>query len=78
MYIFYSTLLFLYTTHSINIYAAMHLAAVETLDQTLIPAVKVLRETLYSKSIEYNDVVKVGRTHLQGTYTHTYMCIAYI
>ena len=46
----------------------MHLAAVETLDQTLIPAVKALRDTLYNKSIEYNDVVKVGRTHLQGLY----------
>ena len=50
----------------------MHLAAVETIDQTLIPAVKALRETLYSKSIEYNDVVKVGRTHLQGIYLYMY------
>ena len=44
---------------------AMHIAVVEELHRQLYPRVKVLRDTLASKSEEYSALVKVGRTHLQ-------------
>ena len=45
--------------------AAMHIAAVEQLENVLIPTVARLRNTLYAKAEQYRDVVKIGRTHLQ-------------
>ncbi|HEV3472311.1 MAG TPA: class II fumarate hydratase, partial [Actinomycetota bacterium] len=44
---------------------AMHVAAVEEIEDNLLPAVKTLRDTLESKANAYDDVVMVGRTHLQ-------------
>lgn len=44
---------------------AMHIAAVEQLEDVLIPAVSQLATTLHTKSEQFSDVVKVGRTHLQ-------------
>jgi len=44
---------------------AMHIAAIEALENYLFPRVEVLRETLQSKAEEFMDVVKIGRTHLQ-------------
>jgi len=44
---------------------AMHIAAVERLEDELLPAVKLLRDTLDTKAREHDDVVMVGRTHLQ-------------
>ncbi len=44
---------------------AMHIAAVEEVDDVLLPAVEQLRDTLASKAEEHGDVVMVGRTHLQ-------------
>ena len=44
---------------------AMHIAAVEQLEDVLIPAVSQLAATLHAKSDKFSDVVKVGRTHLQ-------------
>ena len=44
---------------------AMHIAAVEQLEDVLLPAVTRLRDTLHAKAEKFNDVVKVGRTHLQ-------------
>jgi fumarate hydratase class II len=44
---------------------AMHIAVVEQLEDVLLPAVKVLRDTLDAKAGEHADVVMVGRTHLQ-------------
>jgi len=44
---------------------AMHIAAVEALENYLFPRVEVLRNTLHAKSEEFMDVVKIGRTHLQ-------------
>jgi len=43
---------------------AMHIAAVEELVHRLIPSVVALREALATKSREFADVVKIGRTHL--------------
>ena len=44
---------------------AMHIAAVEVLENDLLPNVKILRDTLDAKAKEFADVVKIGRTHLQ-------------
>jgi len=44
---------------------AMHVAAVEALERSLVPALRKLRTTLASKSQAFNDIVKIGRTHLQ-------------
>jgi len=44
---------------------AMHIAAVEQLEDVLIPAVTQLRDTLHAKAEQFRDIVKVGRTHLQ-------------
>lgn len=44
---------------------AMHIAFVLKLEDTVLPAVKVLNKTLKEKSDAFNDIVKIGRTHLQ-------------
>ena len=44
---------------------AMHVAAVESITNRLLPAVARLRETLMAKSHEFASIVKIGRTHLQ-------------
>lgn len=43
---------------------AMHIAAAEQLNNHLIPMVKKLRDTLKSKSEGFQDIIKIGRTHL--------------
>jgi fumarate hydratase class II len=43
----------------------MHIAAVEVIENTLLPAIAVLAQTLKEKSRAFNDVVMTGRTHLQ-------------
>jgi fumarate hydratase class II len=45
--------------------AAMHIAAVRALVEALLPSVGRLRAAAASKSQEWADVVKIGRTHLQ-------------
>lgn len=44
---------------------AMHLAALNTIRDSLLGPLKHLRRTLDEKIAEFEDVVKVGRTHLQ-------------
>ena len=44
---------------------AMHVAAVVALQQRLLPALELLRQTLADKSTAFADIVKIGRTHLQ-------------
>ncbi len=43
---------------------ALHVAAVLGIEHDLVPALRYLHETLASKAIEFDDVVKIGRTHL--------------
>ncbi len=43
---------------------AMHIAAGEQLNQRLIIAVTKLKRTLQKKSDNYQDIIKIGRTHL--------------
>ncbi|MCA0132656.1 class II fumarate hydratase [Winogradskyella alexanderae] len=42
----------------------MHIAAYKKVVETTIPGVIQLRNTLHKKSLEFKDVVKIGRTHL--------------
>src|SRR5205823_2954920 len=44
--------------------AAMHIAAAAELNRRLIPAVTTLRDALAAKQPEFQDIVKIGRTHL--------------
>jgi fumarate hydratase class II len=43
---------------------AMHIAAVEEIYHRLLPMVKKLRDALAAKSEEFQEIVKIGRTHL--------------
>ena len=43
----------------------MHVAALETIDKTLIPALAHLHRALRRKAREFDRIVKIGRTHLQ-------------
>ncbi|WP_102785487.1 class II fumarate hydratase [Thalassospira sp. GB04J01] len=45
--------------------AAMHIAAVVEIEETLKPALKHLRSTLEAKEKAFADIVKIGRTHMQ-------------
>ncbi len=44
---------------------AIHVAAVEAIERKLISGLETLREALSAKAIEFHDVLKIGRTHLQ-------------
>ena len=44
---------------------AMHVAAGEATVRCLLPALQGLEDALRAKSVSWNDVVKIGRTHLQ-------------
>ena len=43
----------------------MHISAVEQLHHELIPALEHLHSALQKKSLEFKDIIKIGRTHLQ-------------
>ena len=44
---------------------AMHVAAALELTRRLVPSVRALRDALAAKVLEFDDIVKIGRTHLQ-------------
>ncbi|HTV29609.1 MAG TPA: class II fumarate hydratase [Xanthobacteraceae bacterium] len=45
--------------------SAMHVAAATGAKQRLLPAVTALRDAIASKAADWNDIVKIGRTHMQ-------------
>lgn len=45
--------------------SAMHVASVVALYEQLLPKIKILRKTLLKKVIEFCNIIKIGRTHLQ-------------
>ena len=45
--------------------SAMHIATVIGVEDTLIPAIKALRHTLQTKVEAFQNIIKIGRTHLQ-------------
>ncbi len=44
---------------------AIHIAALEGIEADLLPALRRLHESLRAKASEFDDNVKIGRTHLQ-------------
>src|SRR5881397_4090334 len=44
---------------------AMHVAAALEITERLLPSLRALRDALAAKAREFDDVVKIGRTHLQ-------------
>jgi fumarate hydratase class II len=44
---------------------AMHVAAAERIVRRLLPAVRELRDALERRARDFEDIVKIGRTHLQ-------------
>jgi fumarate hydratase class II len=44
---------------------AMHIVAAQGLVERLIPSVRALRDALDARAREFDDIVKIGRTHLQ-------------
>jgi fumarate hydratase, class II len=45
--------------------SAMYVAAAVAVNDRLVPAVKALRDAIASKAVEWADIVKIGRTHMQ-------------
>jgi fumarate hydratase, class II len=45
--------------------AAMYIAAAVNVKQRLIPAVAALRDAIGAKAQAWNDIIKIGRTHMQ-------------
>ena len=44
---------------------ALHVASIIAVETTLLPAIKKLKKRLKKKSKKFNNIVKIGRTHLQ-------------
>jgi fumarate hydratase class II len=44
---------------------AMHIAAAQRVKNVLIPALKTVRDAIAAKAKAFDDIVKIGRTHLQ-------------
>jgi fumarate hydratase class II len=44
---------------------AIHVAAMDLIEHSLIPALRKLHKALTTKSVEFDSIVKIGRTHLQ-------------
>src|SRR4029077_12503370 len=45
--------------------STMNIAAAVNVKQRLIPAVAALRDAIAAKSKEWDNIVKIGRTHMQ-------------
>lgn len=44
---------------------AMHIAAIDSINHRLLPSLKKLEAELRKKTVEFDKIVKIGRTHLQ-------------
>ena len=51
--------------------SAMHIVAAVNAKSRLIPAVTALRDAIATKATEWNDIVKIGRTHMQDAKSRT-------
>jgi fumarate hydratase class II len=45
--------------------SAMYIAAAVNVKQRLMPSVAALRDAIAAKAVEWKDVIKIGRTHMQ-------------
>jgi aspartate ammonia-lyase len=48
-----------------TIHVAIHISALESIVRSLLPSLHLLQDSLSKKAEEFEDFVKVGRTHLQ-------------
>ena len=48
-----------------TIHVAIHISVLEAIVNDLIPSLRILQDSLAKKSEQFEDVVKIGRTHLQ-------------
>lgn len=48
-----------------TIHVALHISSLESLTNNLLPALRILEDTLSKKAGEFQELVKIGRTHLQ-------------
>lgn len=44
---------------------ALHIAAVLKVEDYLLPRLRLLKATLEEKAVQFKDIIKIGRTHLQ-------------
>ena len=44
---------------------AMHVAVLESIERSLVPALRKLHKALMTKAKQFDSIVKIGRTHLQ-------------
>ncbi len=44
---------------------AMHIAAATRVEQDLIPSMELVRDAIAAKSRQFQDIIKIGRTHMQ-------------
>lgn len=44
---------------------AIHIAALDGIQHELVPSLRELQAALEKKAVEFNDILKIGRTHLQ-------------
>jgi fumarate hydratase class II len=51
---------------------AMHIAAADRVKNSLIPAVRSVRDAIAAKAKEFDSIVKIGRTHLQDAVPLTF------
>jgi fumarate hydratase class II len=48
-----------------NFPSAMYIAAATSVKERLAPAVKALHDAIVAKAAEWDDIIKIGRTHMQ-------------
>lgn len=53
------------TEHTYSFPTAMHVSAVVEISHSLLPALHELHDALEAKRAEFQDIIKIGRTHLQ-------------
>ncbi|MDA0938694.1 MAG: class II fumarate hydratase [Proteobacteria bacterium] len=44
---------------------AMHIATIIDINSKLLPALKAFKDALYKKQNDFEDIIKIGRTHMQ-------------
>lgn len=54
----------------------MHIAVARSIHQTLLPGLHTLRDSIQAKSSEFNDIVKIGRTHTQVRSIASYLFLS--
>ena len=43
----------------------MHIACGQMVNEVLLPGLRKLQRALHAKSLEFKDIIKIGRTHTQ-------------